>query len=213
MRISHKHKFVFIAVTKTASSSIRSAIYNFVDLRPTDFGEDVTPHIKSVDLKKKFIEKGWDWDEYFKFAFVRNPWDRIVSQFKYKHGYIETHIVDQLKKGDGKYNFKHNLLNFRGFLDHLVMTNNEKKNLYLKQVDWIFDKNKKNMVDFVGRFENLQEDFNIVCDKIGIPHRQLPHQNKTKHKHYTEYYNDETREIVAKKYAKDIEYFNYKFGG
>ena len=65
---------------------------------------------------------------------------------------------------------------------------------------------------FFIRFENLQEDFDTFCDKVNIPRQVLPHKNKSDRKHYTEYYDTESRELVEELFAKDLEYFGYKFG-
>ena len=67
--------------------------------------------------------------------------------------------------------------------------------------------------DGIDRFlSNITNDFDIVCNKIGITRFKLPHIHKTDHKPYWKYYTDETRELVAKLYANDIETFGYKFG-
>lgn len=124
-------------------------------------------------------------ENYFIFTFVRNPWSKALSEYFY--------FKNQLK-------FK---IAFKKFINR-----NCPYPFHMdKQISFINEN-----IDFIGRFENFQEDFDTVCDKIGIARQKLPHKNKTNHKHYTEYYDDETREIVAKKYAKDIEYFGYEFG-
>ena len=74
------------------------------------------------------------------------------------------------------------------------------------------DENGEMLADFFIRTENIGEDLNAACSLIGIPFKSIHHRNKSTHKHYSEYYDDETRQIVAEKFAQDIEYFGYEFG-
>ena len=142
----------------------------------------------------------------FKFAFARNPWSRLLSSYKNK--------VAQWNQNSPKYEFRIPFYkdfkdaSFKEFVIWIALNGTDHEDHIRQQTSLV----PYDLVDFIGKFENLQEDFSIVCDKISIPRKKLEHWNATKHKHYTEYYDDETREIVAEKYAKDIEYFGYKFG-
>jgi len=147
-----------------------------------------------------------DYTNYFKFGFVRNPWERAVSDFNW--------FLGEKYKPEIQGSFTDYLLVRNGF--EKIKIKQEKTYRYdhtIPQYDFLFDSNGNQLVDFIGKFENLQNDFNIVCNKIGIQQQQLPHFNKSKHKHYSEYYDKETRQIVEEKYCKDIEVFGYKFDG
>ena len=228
MRISHEHKFLSISIPKTGTKTVRTTFdqINNITKSISDPNSPYYQHVHARRLKEEFDEKGWDWDDYFKFTFVRNPWARMVSIFFYREK-----MAHQWKHGEGKFkDMASNPSNQRSIQNHqgkrcvrFVKKYPTFKDAIFKgprrlhqfgetQFNYICDEDGKQLLDFVGKLENLQEDFNTICDKVGIPQQQLPHLNKSKHKHYTEYYDDETRQIVAEKYAKDIEYFGYKFG-
>jgi chondroitin 4-sulfotransferase 11 len=192
--ISHKHKFIFVHIPKTGGSSVEIALEGCAE----ELSEDIHEQIQLTFAMSKYTD---NLSKYFKFCFVRNPWERLVSNYFYKKKRTDANRKKWKKSSFGDY-----VLKRHGPTSHMQSL------AKYSQLYWITDYDENICVDFIGRFENLQEDFNIVCDKIGIPKQELPHTNKSKHKHYTEYYDDETKEIVAKKYAKDIEYFGYKFG-
>jgi len=134
----------------------------------------------------------------FVFSFTRNPYDRLLSSHQYLTGGFGNPFNIKFGKTLSS--------DFKNFVKNELHTYINKGH-FKPMIHWLDDD-----IDFIGKIENYQHDFNTVCDKIGISRRQLPHKNKSNHKHYTEYYDDETRAIVADKYAKDIEYFGYKFG-
>jgi len=200
--ISHKHKFIFVHIPKCAGVSIEFSLNGSAHIEWDEHNKIWVQHATVEQIKKFYCQ---NYEDYFSFTFIRNPWDRAVSDYFWikKALNIEDSFKNYLLL-DNNFNvpnLRYPHLNEAGRGDHI-----------LAQSDFILNSNGDRIVDFIGRFENLQEDFNIVCDKIGIAQKQLPHRNKSKHKHYTEYYDDETKEIVSEKYAKDIEYFGYEFG-
>jgi hypothetical protein len=210
--IKHKHEYIFIHIPKNAGESIEISLGGYRKKECLWEIEKGFPlqHLTARQMKVRVGDK--DFNNYFKFSFVRNPYSKCISE------YFWTTLKTRERLNRKRWT---NPLNFNQWvkikLEKLIRESETTKVIALKmhnlpQYKFIYNTSGKCMVDFIGRFENLQEDFNIVCDKIGIPRQKLPHENKTKHKHYTKYYDDETRQIVAEKYAKDIEYFGYEFG-
>ena len=205
--IHHKHKCIFIHINKCAGTSVSLAL----DMLQTHisaelvFSDDILSDSQNTYWQKWLPDKklchqyNWSpldeiknyWNDYFKFTVVRNPWDRIVSDliFCKKQGFVDP---------------------ARTVRQEVVECMNNRERWKSPCVDWI-TLGGENQMDMVLKFENLQHDFQALCDRLNIS-ATLPHKNKTEHKHYTEYYDDETRQIVAEKYAKDIEMFGYKFG-
>ena len=181
--------FLYIKPQKTACSSITRFLLPYTEPNNckgffiTGYKQDIKHHLTYNQYIEYFGPEKLE--NVILFGTVRNPWDRWVSWWKFSHRNNRNHpeTIPSLKTFLLEKPENHYLDFFEGAKDlHII------------------------------RFENLQQDFNIVCDKIGIPRQKLPHENKTKRKHYTEYYDNETRQIVAERYAKDIEYFDYKFG-
>lgn len=145
----------------------------------------------------------------FKFAFVRNPWDRFVSAFF--HDPNVTHG-------------KHSKQSFRDFVRFIAekdlsapgptypnLTNWPLHHHFLPQWFFICKQDGSVGVDFLGRFERLREDWQLVCDRVGVSD-SLPHLRPGGHLDYREYYDAETQDIVGTAYRRDVELLGYEFG-
>ena len=137
-------------------------------------------------------------ESYFKFGFVRNPWDRVVSLYE------RTEAL-QLR----------NEMSFEQFVDWIQYSSatcvHSAPHRY--QLDWFVDPNRNLLADFIGKFERLDEDWAFVAQKLGLEEK-LPHQRANpRARHYTEYYTPRTRDIIAGKFKVDIERFDYEFAG
>lgn len=226
--ISHRYRCIFVHVPKAAGQSIERF---FLELHGLSWANRAPLLLRRNDdpargperlahlFAPEYVACGHigevEFDRYFKFAFVRNPWDRLVSEYLYQGGRrigsFRQFVLEAAQPLDP------HLDAFR----HLA-----------PQVRYLYDRTGRLRVDFVGRFERLQDDFARVCDRLGIPDPSLPHVNAAppergrrwamprliarsaaRRDRYVRYYDRRLRDLVAERYAEDIEAFGYAFGG
>jgi len=201
--INHEHKFIFIHIPKTAGTSIESLFVPNAGKRDVPFKHTTFNklHKMSPDMCR----------DYFTFTFTRNPYSLLVSTYNWSKN---PKNIGQRNKSRwfSKHTFKEFILSLNSPPGRLSCRTPVSWIVPDSQYSYIQSSDGAINLDYIGKVERLQQDFDIICDKIKINRQQLPHVNETNQKHYSEYYDDETRRIVAKKYAKDIELFGYKFG-
>lgn len=189
--VSNKSRYVYYSIPKTATTSIKIYLEKYT----------------SIDIGSLNLENGYnipynnEWDEYFKFAFVRNPWDRVLSCF-----------LDKTKQCIGKswaleYYKKYYDYSFEAFIEHLT----EKNILYDGHLIPQSNMLNINHIDYIGKFEHLINDIKIVQNKLNIPEEPIPFENITHHQHYSEYYNKRSKEKIYNLYKIDIDNFKYEF--
>ena len=216
MRLSHKHKFVYISIHKTASSSVREMLDPYSDIKSCAPRKTICyHHIPAKKMKEFFDEEKWNWNEYFKFTTVRNPWDRKLSTFSYLKRKADE-FKTKIPKGDGNWfvqkvrKIDSECSNFKEYLKKYCEPN-KKRN---RQIDWVLDRNGNNMLDYIAKVENLTHDMKFVFDKLGLQHPKIVHTNQSNHIPYTDAYDEQWMiDKVAERYADDIKHFNYEFGG
>jgi len=207
MPISSKHKIIFVHIPKTAGTSIEYlldmhgckkdiGINRYLDQEPDFehlFGSGLQ-HLSAKEIEKIIGQKIFK--EYFKFSIIRNPYDRLISYFAWLDGkWVNNKMLT--KENFYKYLNEYRLLNYIPFYNNFPKP--QYKYLYIK---------KKLAVDFIIRYERLEEGIKEISSKIGL-NINLPLRMKSFHMNYREYYNFNTVNIVRRLYYKDFKLFNY----
>ena len=212
MIISHKYKFIFIHIPKCAGTSITKTLVPMLGEHDLVLGcttEGETLHAEN--LKKGGLTKhstaqqirdniGAEiWNNYFKFCFVRNPWDLLVSHY---HWALET-----LWNGDDKNENIKRIKALDDFEDYILSPLVPRKNC----VDYISDDNGNIIVDYIGKKESIHWDNQRIYNHLGLSANSLSRDNSSEHDVYVNYYNPLTRELIRDWYKNDIQRFNYGF--
>jgi len=208
MLISDSHQFIFLRMRKVASTSMKTILLPLSVPRPTGRLAHLKSRAKLEWDYHRYVFRAHDdiraaqrrmpaelFDRYFKFTFVRNPWDRLVSEYEFLLRKTEHGRHERVKKLGG----------FGEFIRMQI----PRSDAY--QINMMCDRRGEVLMDFIGKLENLQEDWKTVCERTGIPYQELQRKNASERSHYQDYYDAESRQLVARHWAREIELFGYRF--
>ena len=225
--ICRKYQCLFVHIPKVAGQSVEQFFMNRLGLdwdadrdevllgdnEDRTRGTQKLAHLSASEyVDDGFISKD-EYERLFKFSFVRDPFQRLVSEYRYRnyfhHRSFRDFVLNKLPQPGWDDKYRH----------------------VMPQYEMLHDKEGRLLVDFVGRFESLQNDFDKVCKELGIEDSALPHRNPSNKKSrnlkrrarnflvrngegnkksYREFYDEETLEAVSRYYRKDIETFGYQ---
>lgn len=202
--LSNVWKFVYVGIPKTASTSIRHALN-------TSLGPKV---VKQNTWLEDLLATDDRFHDYFKFAFVRNPWSRTVSVYK-----------DKIKGRDPdftleSFNGLSRGMTFEEFIEWLCespegLDENADRH-WLSQYRFVAPKGEL-LVDHVAKFENLDEGWSCIMSRVGLSEIKLPVKNRSTSrtqentKDYRHYYDRRARRLIGERYSEDVELFGYRF--
>lgn len=219
--ISHKYKFIFFGIPKVAS---RSFFNYFIKKNKKEF------QIEWYEKRDMFFTLKEKYPAYYTFSFVRNPWSRAVSCYKSK---IENAVVGKRARIHSFYKSLSPNMTFDDFINWLETKEGQDQfadRHWISQHLFLEDKNGNILCDFIGKYENIDHDWKIICDKIKIPYEPLeqkgwisaindvrnPEKNDQEPQtiqknNHEKFFNDERRTVISRRYKKDIERFEYEF--
>ena len=211
--LNNHNKFIFFHLYKCGGTSLRDILKPHLSeiIYPNRFVELGNAHSLPRDIRDiyKNLNKIELFNSYFKFTFVRNPFDWLLSIYYYI-----------LKNVNHNEHFKVKVMSLSDFINYYIndmIKSNESKDLGHNKVttlyDYVTDENGNILLDFIGKFESMENDMKFICQTLGIQYKNIPllNVNSAKEKDYKKYYDDNSKKLIEKYFEKDLDYFNYKF--
>lgn len=189
LRTGKNGQFVFIHINRTAGTSIGRKI-----------GLTNKSHLTAQEVIERIGNQRWE--DAFKFTSVRDPWEKVASQYWYR---IKTNQTDMAVDH----------ISFKDWLHCTYGAHQDKKyydkpRMFLPQVDWLKDTKGEIHLNEILRFENINEEYQRVAEILGV-NKKLPHLNKAAEEEFKKMYDPEMTKIVADWFKEDIAYFGYCF--